>query len=37
MPGPKHVNTRQIWDRLMIDASFSALPEMEEVNPWDSR
>jgi hypothetical protein len=37
MPGPKHVNTRRIWDRLMIDAAFSALPEAKEVNPWDLR
>jgi hypothetical protein len=35
MPEAKKVNTRVIWDRLALDAAFSALPSSEEENPWD--
>jgi predicted DNA-binding transcriptional regulator AlpA len=26
MPGPKHINSRKIWDRLALDAAFESLP-----------
>lgn len=39
MPSPKAVNSRRIWDRMALDAAFSALPntgeEWGERNPWD--
>jgi predicted DNA-binding transcriptional regulator AlpA len=37
MPEPKRVNARVIWDRLAVDAAFTALPEKDEVNEWDNR
>lgn len=39
MPPPKRVGARVIWDRIKLDAAFSALPDdgdNEEENPWDS-
>jgi predicted DNA-binding transcriptional regulator AlpA len=37
MPPPKHVNSRRVWDRLELDASFAALPSNDAPvkNPWD--
>jgi len=35
MPRPKRVNSRMVWDRRGLDASFDALPSKEESNPWD--
>lgn len=35
MPSPKTINSRRVWDRREIDASFDALPRKEESNPWD--
>lgn len=40
MPKPKVINSRTVWDRLQLDASFSALPDKDgaaEGNPWDKR
>ena len=37
MPQPKRINARVVWDRLMLDAAFSALPDGEgesDENPW---
>jgi hypothetical protein len=36
MPAPKRINARKIWDRLELDAAFTALPSDEDANPWDS-
>ncbi len=35
MPAPKQVDGRNIWDRLGLDESFTALPSEEDANPWD--
>jgi hypothetical protein len=36
MPGPKRINARTVWERLQLDAAFSALPSNDTpVNPWD--
>jgi hypothetical protein len=35
MPGPKRINTRTVWDRMALDAAFTALPDTEGQNPWD--
>lgn len=39
MPRPKRIDTRKVWDREALDASFQALPEdgsVAELNPWDA-
>lgn len=37
MPQPKPINSRKVWDRLEVDAAFSALPrDGDEANPFDS-
>ncbi len=36
MPAPKRINARKVWDRLELDAAFTALPSDEDANPWDS-
>ena len=35
MPKPKQVDGRNIWDRLGLDESFTALPFDKDANPWD--
>ncbi len=35
MPKPKQVDGRNIWDRLALDESFTALASDEDANPWD--
>ena len=30
MPPPKRIDARVVWDRVKVDAAFSALPEDEE-------
>ena len=35
MPRPKRINSRTVWDRRGLDASFDALPSKEGSNPWD--
>jgi predicted DNA-binding transcriptional regulator AlpA len=36
MPGPKRINARTVWDRIDVDAAFTALPSNDDpVNPWD--
>jgi excisionase family DNA binding protein len=35
MPQPKPIDGRVVWDRFKLDASFDALPNREERNPWD--
>ncbi len=35
MPKPKQVDGRNIWDRLGLDESFTALPSDKDANPWD--
>ncbi len=35
MPKPKHVDSRNIWDRLELDESFTALPSDDDANEWD--
>ena len=35
MPGPKHINTRLVWDRRALDEAFDALPADDSKNPWD--
>lgn len=37
MPRPKRVDGRRLWDRIMLDAAFDALPEESDSNspqPW---
>ena len=36
MPLPKIINSRRVWDRRELDASFEGLPRKEEPDPWDS-
>ncbi len=36
MPPPKRINSKTVWDRLELDAAFTALPSDEDANPWDS-
>lgn len=37
MPPPKRIDGRKVWDRLAVEAAFSALPEDDETAPntWD--
>lgn len=35
MPAPRPINSRKVWDRLELDAAFSALPHVAVDNPWD--
>jgi hypothetical protein len=35
MPKPKRINTRRVWDRLKLDAAFSALPDDGEEDRAD--
>jgi len=36
MPVPKRINTRTVWDRLLLDEAFAALPSNDaSANPWD--
>ena len=35
MPAPKHINGRNVWDRLALDEAFAALPSDDDHNPWD--
>jgi hypothetical protein len=35
MPGPTHINSRVVWDRLKLDASFEALADTNEVTAPD--
>ena len=37
MPKPKCIDSRKVWDRLMLDVAFAALPEEDgEANPWEA-
>ena len=38
MPGPKRIHARVVWDRVRLDACFSAIPDGEEDAPnvWHS-
>lgn len=37
MPKPKLINSRNVWDRLKIDAAFEALPEKAaRADPYDN-
>jgi predicted DNA-binding transcriptional regulator AlpA len=31
MPGPKQINTRNVWDRFALDAAFEALPDKNQA------
>jgi predicted DNA-binding transcriptional regulator AlpA len=35
MPGPTRINSRVVWDRLKLDASFDALADADEVSVPD--
>jgi len=35
MPKPKRINARTVWDRFELDNAFAALPNDQELNPWD--
>jgi hypothetical protein len=36
MPNPKHVGTRRIWDRHLLDMAFDEISgDDESPNPWD--
>jgi predicted DNA-binding transcriptional regulator AlpA len=37
MPKPKRINSRTVWDRLQIDIAFDAIPNGQEINPWDGQ
>lgn len=38
MPAPKRIDGRKVWDRLAVEAAFSALPEDDNTAPnsWDT-
>ena len=38
MPAPKRIDGRKVWDRLAVEAAFSALPEDDATasNSWDA-
>jgi hypothetical protein len=38
MPKPRGANTRKLWDRLLVDEAFSALPMdgANDTNAWDA-
>lgn len=36
MPPPKPIDRRRVWDRLALDAAFTALPALDSENPWDA-
>lgn len=36
MPKPKIIDSRRVWDRYELDASFNDLPHDAPVNEWDS-
>lgn len=35
MPKPKRLHARAVWDRRRLDEAWDALPDENEVNPWD--
>jgi predicted DNA-binding transcriptional regulator AlpA len=35
MPGPTHINSRVVWDRLKLDAAFEALADNDDGNARD--
>ena len=35
MPQPKRINSRRVWDRRRLDEAFEALPNKDDLNPWD--
>ena len=35
MPQPKRINSRAVWDRRQLDEAFEALPQVDDLNPWD--
>jgi predicted DNA-binding transcriptional regulator AlpA len=35
MPKPKRINARRVWDRIQLDAAFSALPNDGEEDRAD--
>lgn len=35
MPKPKRINTRTVWDIRQLDIAFDAIPNGQELNPWD--
>ncbi len=35
MPGPKRINSRVVWDRLKLDAAFSALADTDGASIGD--
>lgn len=36
MPKATKINSRSVWDRMKLDAAFTALSDDDaEVNPWD--
>lgn len=36
MPKPKRIDRRQVWDVRRLDSAFDALPDSDDVNPWDA-
>ena len=35
MPKPKRIDARTVWDREKLDEAFSALPDENDLNPWN--
>lgn len=35
MPKPKRINSRTVWDVRQLDIAFDAIPNGQELNPWD--
>jgi predicted DNA-binding transcriptional regulator AlpA len=35
MPKPKRINSRTVWDKRALDASFDDLPDSGAGNAWD--
>jgi hypothetical protein len=35
MPKPKRINARTVWDLRQLDIAFDAIPNGQELNPWD--
>jgi hypothetical protein len=36
MPKPKRINTRCVWDVQRLALAFKALPDEDNLNPWDT-
>ncbi len=37
MPKPKRINARTVWDIRQLDIAFDAIPNDQDLNPWDGQ